>query len=441
MPLCFSRALDDRFAADNWPEFRGPHGDGHADAKNLPLTWSDTENVRWKTAIHDKGWSSPVVWGNQDLGHDRDRERATSAMPSASTATRARSSTTSSCSRSGSLRAGRRKPRPALPHRTRNGGHSTATHRRRRRSRRAASTFILARTGTACLDTATGKVLWKRDDLKCNHHRGAGSSPILYGDMLYLTFDGFDVQYLVALNKMTGKTVWKQDRQFHPPTMNGDMRKAYSTPLVITVNGRPELVSPSAERRPPTTSKTGEEIWHVIHGGMNAALRPVFGHGTLFTDSADGGLKLVAIRPDGTGNITKTSIAWTYGKGAPNRSSFLLVDDYLLMVNSGGIASCVNANNGKEIKKIRLESQNGKFWGSPIVAEGKWYAFDDEGHSFVISADKKLDVLAANKLPAGTRSSPAAVGQIAVRAHIHALVLSGRQKVVQYRCHFPGLAR
>jgi outer membrane protein assembly factor BamB len=215
----------------------------------------------------------------------------------------------------------------------------------------------------------------------------------------------------VALDKKTGDTVWKRDRDFHPPERNGDARKAYSTPLVITVNGKPELVSPSAAATAAYDPKTGEEIWRVVHGGMNVGLRPIFGHGRVFTASSDGGEQLVAVRPDGKGNITKTNVDWTYKKGAPNRSSFLLVDDKLLMCNSGGIISCVDVKDGKELTKSRLDCKSAKFWCSPIVADGKWYNFDDEGGGFVISADEKLTVLAQNRLPEGMRSSPAAVGK------------------------------
>jgi hypothetical protein len=120
-------------------------------------------------------------------------------------------------------------------------------------------------------------------------------------------------------------------------------------------------------------------------------------------------MQLVAVRPDGEGNVTKSHVDWTYNKSAPNRTSFLLVGDNLLMVKDGGIVACVSAKDGKELNKVRLDKA-AKFWMSPIVAEGKWYSFDDEGQGYVLSADEKLTVLATNKLAAGCRASPAAVG-------------------------------
>ena len=396
-------------SADNWPEFRGPHGDGQSDATNLPTTWSETQNVRWKTAIHDKGWSSPVVWGNQvwlttateigdklyAVGLDRETGKVIHDVLLFEIKVAARA-------------AKKSPPSVMTPYEEWVGFNSYASPTPAVEEGRVYVHF--GAVGTACLDTATGKVLWKREDLKCGHHRGAGSSPILYANLVILTFDGFDVQYLVALDKATGKTVWEKDRKFHPDTMNGDGKKAYSTPLVITVDGKPQLVSPSADATAAYDPKTGDEIWRVNHGGMNVGIRPLFGNGLVYTTSCDGGKGIVAVKPDGKGNVTKSNIQWNFDKGVPNRSSFLLVGDNLLMMNSAGMATCVRTKDGKEVNKLRLEAGKGKYWASPIVAEGKWYVFDDEGTGLVISADEKLNVVATNKLADGGRASPAAVG-------------------------------
>lgn len=396
-------------AAGNWPEFRGPHGDGHADATNLPITWSETENVQWKTPIHDKGWSSPVVWdkqvwvttatenGDKCIAVGLDRETGKVVHDVLLFEVRLSPPT------------GKKSPPSIMaPYEEWAPFNSYASPTPAIEEGRVYAHF--GSTGTACLDTATGKVLWSRTDLKCGHHRGPGSSPVLYENLLILTFDGFDVQYLAALDKTTGKTVWQTDRGFHPPELNGDARKAYSTPSVITVDGKPLLVSPSAGATAAYDPKTGKEVWRVVHGGMNAPYRPVVAHGLVFTASSDGGKGLVAIKPDGQGNVTRSNVLWTLNAGAPNRTSFLAVGDNLLMVNSGGIATCVGIKDGKEKKKIRLETRGANVWASPIVAEGKWYVFDDAGHGFVLSADEKLDVIAMNKLADGGRASPAAVG-------------------------------
>jgi len=136
--------------------------------------------------------------------------------------------------------------------------------------------------GTACIDTATGKVLWENNELHCDHYRGPASSPIIYGNLLMLTFDGFDAQFVAALDKTNGKIVWKKDRKIDFPKSSGDLKKAFATPAILEVNGKPQLVSPAAEATIAYDPMTGDELWRVIHGGMNEAARPVFGHGMIY---------------------------------------------------------------------------------------------------------------------------------------------------------------
>ncbi len=219
-------------AGDNWPEFRGPSGDGHAGNPGLPLTWSETEHVRWKTPIHDKGWSSPVVWGKQIW--------LTTALADGK----------ANYALCVDLESGKilrdiklwEIEEPQFCHPYNSYASSTPAIEEGR-------VYVhFGSQGTAALDTATGKVLWSRRDLECNHFRGPGSSPILWKNLLILTFDGFDFQYLVALDKATGKTVWRRDRDLEYGTTDGDMKKGYSTPHVISVGGRLELDQPQRRR-------------------------------------------------------------------------------------------------------------------------------------------------------------------------------------------------
>src|SRR6185437_6164998 len=200
--------------------------------------------------------------------------------------------------------------------------------------------------GTACLDTANGKTLWERRDLHCDHFRGAASSPILYGDLLFLTFDGADAQYVVALNKKSGETMWRKDRAIDYKTTNGDAKKAFGTPSVRVVDGKPQLISPATMATLAFDPKTGAELWKVYHGGMNVTAPPLAGQDKLFLCTGDGGLRLLAVRPDGRGDVTKTHIEWKVSAGkanVPSRSSPILVDDRLYMVSEGGIVSCLEA--------------------------------------------------------------------------------------------------
>ena len=169
--------------------------------------------------------------------------------------------------------------------------------------------------GTAALDTRTGKVLWERRDLPCNHWRGPGSSPILHGDLLIVHFDGFDVQYAVALDKRTGRTVWRSDRTHDFGTDDGDQKKGYATPVVIEAAGRAQLISPAAKAVLSLDPLTGRELWRVRYPQHSAAARPLFAHGLVYVASGRGKAELLAIRPDGQGDVTETHVAWKAFRG------------------------------------------------------------------------------------------------------------------------------
>jgi outer membrane protein assembly factor BamB len=378
-------------AADNWTEFRGPNGTGIAPAATPPGRWSETENVRWKTPIHDKGWSSPVVWGDQvwlttatadgkhlyavcvegptgKVLHDIklfDVEKPGFCPPTNSYAT----------------------PTPAIED---------------------GRVYIhFGSYGTACLDTASGKTLWSRRDLPCDHWRAPASSPILYKGLLILQFDGHDFQYVAALDKLTGQTVWKKDRDIDYGTQDGDLKKAFSTPAVIEVDGKPELVSPAAVATTAYDPLTGEQLWRVYHGGMNAAERPLYGHGRVFLTTGDGGIHLFAVRPEGTGDITR-NIDWKAGKGVPGHPSPILVGDLLYMGSEGGIVTALEARTGALVWQQRLD---GQFWASPICADSRLYFPNDAGETYVLEPGKEYKALAVNKLDDGCMASPAAVGK------------------------------
>jgi outer membrane protein assembly factor BamB len=390
--------------ADNWPEFRGHDGDGHGNAKDLPATFSETENVTWKTAIHDKGWASPVVWGNQVW---------------MTTATEDGTSLFSVCV---DLKTGQidkqkstrvfyvNKPQYCMPF------NSYASCTPVVEEGRVYVHF--GAHGTAAIDTSSGKTLWKRQDLKCDHHRGPGSSPILFENLLIVNFDGFDLQYVVALDKNTGETVWKTDRNINYGTDDGDAKKAYGTPRIIQVNGRPLLINPSAGATIAYDPRTGDEVWRVQSGGMNAATRPLWGHGLVYTTTAAGGWQLFAMRPDGTGDLTKTDhVAWKQPKSIPTRSSPILVEDLIYMVNDMGIFSCVDAKTGEQVWTKRL---GGNYTASPVYADGKLYFFSQDGDCPVLAPGREFNLLSTNKLEAGCMASPAvADNALLVRTKTH----------------------
>ena len=270
--------------------------------------------------------------------------------------------------------------------------------------------------GTACLDTDSFKVLWKRDDLPCQHFRGPGSSPILFNDLLILTMDVNDIQYLAALDKRTGKTIWKTDRTAEwndlkpdgTPSGGGDLRMAYCTPLIVTVNGAKQMISVGAKAAYGYDPATGREIWKIKHADFSAAARPVFGNDLAFiiTGSVKG--ILLAVRPDGNGDVTGTNIVWRSLRGTPRLPSPVLVDDLLFMVNDGGIGSCLEAETGKGLWQERL---GGEFAASPLYADGRIYYFNQTGTSVVLKPSRTYEVLATNKLDAGFMASPAVFGK------------------------------
>jgi outer membrane protein assembly factor BamB len=414
LPLVFAIVLTFADPAPGWPEYRGPTGDGHA-AKDAhpPLQWSEEKNVVWKTAIHGLGWSSPVVWGDQVW-------LTTATTPD-----------------------GKQQPDPkdlfvlCLDRRTGRVIHDRKLwHIEKPGFCHAANTFAsctpaieagrvyvhFGSYGTACLDTATGKTLWERRDLPCDHYRAPGASPVLFEDLLIVAFDGYDRQYVVALDKATGATRWQRERNITYGTTDGDHKKAYATGGLIRHDGRTLVVLPSASATAAYDAATGEERWRVRHAGMNSGCRPVFAHGLVFFNTGDMGTSLIAARIDGQGDQTNSGVAWKVTKGVPQRASPTLVGDHLFLGNDGGVLSCLNAKTGEVVWQQRMAGS--KYWASPVLAAGRLYFFDQEGGCAVIAAEPTYRLLAFNRLADGCNASPAVVGNhliVRTKSHLYCL--------------------
>ncbi|MGE5192921.1 MAG: PQQ-binding-like beta-propeller repeat protein, partial [Deltaproteobacteria bacterium] len=261
--------------------------------------------------------------------------------------------------------------------------------------------------GTACLDTTTADVLWTRRDLPCLHWRGPGSSPIIYKNLLIVHFDGYDYQYIVALDKATGKTVWKKERQVDYGTDNGDIKKAYATPLVIEAGGRMQLVTPTSKAALALDPNTGEELWRVRFDGFSVAARPMFGHGLVYINTGFPRGALVAVRPDGRGDVT-ANIVWTASRSLPSKPSSLLIGDSIFSVDDTGVATCLDAKTGAAVWSRRI---GGAFTASPLYADERIYLFDEDGKTTVIAPEREYKELAVNQLADGFRSSPAVAGR------------------------------
>ncbi len=392
--FCLLLALSGSFAsaAERWTQFRGPQGTGVSEAAGLPIHWSETQNIRWKTPLPGKAWSSPVVWDEQVwvTNATEDGKRLSAVCLDRKTGEVVRDVRVFDIEN----------PQFCYPFNS----YASSTP-----VIEAGRIYVhYGSHGTACLDTSDGHTIWARQDLLCDHFRGAGSSPIVYGKLLILTFDGADRQYVAALDKETGETVWQQDRKIDYGTDNGDNKKAFSTPTVVTAGGRAQLVSPAAVATIAYDPATGDELWNVQHGGMNAAAPPLFGLGLIFVNTGDGGFKQFAVRPDGKGNVTESHVAWKFQQGVPSRCAPLLVGDLLYMLNEAGIVTCLDAKTGEVVWKHRL---GGNYSSSPLYAEGHLYLNAEDGESHVIAAGRKFELLATNHLDGGCMATPAISGK------------------------------
>ena len=398
---------------ENWNQFRGPHGDGMTTAKGLPVTFGEgSPAIVWKTPVSGRAWSSPVVWGKQIwMTNAPEIQNTTPEKPKLDKPLEL----SAICIE---LDTGKiihdlklfEVDTPQFTHASNSYGSPTPYIEEGR-------IYIhFGAYGTACLDTKTGKKIWERRDLECNHFRGPGSSPFVYQGLLYLTFDGFDFQYITALNKLTGETVWRKDRNIDFGTTDGDAKKGYSTPIIIQAGGREQLISPFAAATIAYDPKSGEAIWTVRHGGMNAAGRPLFGNGLLYINSADGKNPLIAVPPEGTGDITD-KIVWKLSKAVPKRPSEILLGDLMFMMNDGGIATCIDAKIGAEVWTKRF---GGDYWSSPLCADGLIYCFSQSGTIPIFKATREFELVAENKLDDGFIASPAVAGKsLILRSKTH----------------------
>lgn len=400
-------------AEENWNQFRGPRGDGTTLAKGLPVTFGEgSPEIVWKTPIPGRAWSSPVVWGDQIwVTNAPEIQNLTPEKPTLDSPI----ILSAVCI---DFETGKvihdlklfEVDKPQFTHST----NSYASPTPFIEEGRVYTHF--GAYGTACLDTKTGKKIWERRDLECDHFRGPGSSPVVYNGLLYLTFDGFDFQYITALDKLTGKTVWRQDRNVDFGTTDGDAKKAYSTPLLIESEGRSLLISPFASATIAYDPQSGTPVWTVRHGGMNAAGRPLFGNGLLYISTADGPNPLIAVSPHGKGDITE-NIAWRSNKSIPKRPSQILLGDLMFMMNDAGVASCIDAKTGQEIWTKRM---GGEYWSSPLYADGLIYCFSQQGTIPVFKAAREFDLVAENQLGDGFLASPAVVkSSLILRSKTH----------------------
>ncbi len=367
------------FAGDS-PQFRGPGGEGHSTEKNLPLKWNETENVRWKADIAGLGWSTPTVVGSQVW---------------ITTATDDGKSLRVLCLNKDS---GAIEQDVEVFHRDEPGKiHGKNSYASPSVVVDGDLVFVhFGKLGTACLNRQA-KPVWATE-FTYNHRHGPAGSPIVVGELLILSCDGGDTQFVTALDKRTGKEVWKTMRE-------GAM--AYSTPLLIEVDGQPQVVSTGGEWAMGYEPQTGKELWRFRYPkGYSNVPRPVFGQGLVFLCSGYDKPWLYAVKPNGSGDVTETHMAWKLDRGAPLNPSPLLIGEELYIVSDNGIATCLNAKSGEQHWQQRV---GGNFSASLLHADGRVYMLDENGKTYVFAPTKdEYRELAVNEVPGRSLASIAA---------------------------------
>lgn len=365
--------------ADDWPEFRGPDRQGRSSATGLPLTWSETENVAWKVPVPGLGWSSPSIVGRQIW---------------MTTATEEGRSLRAVCLD---------RDTGSLIHDIELFHHDDPGKIHQKNSYASPTPLIedgrvfvhFGSLGTAAVST-DGKILW-RTRFEYYHRHGPSGSPVLYGDLLIINCDGYDHQFIVAIQKETGKEVWRANRQ---------ARHSYATPLIITVDGQDQIISTTADRTIAYDPLTGKEIWWIEYDGYSLVPRPVYGNGLVIICSGYNTPLVYAVRPTGRGNVTETHVAWSLRRGAPHTPSPLMVGEELYLVTDRGVASCVNVLTGDVHWQKRL---GGDFSASPTFADGRIYFQSETGTTTVVAPGVKYEELARNQLDGRTFASYAIV--------------------------------
>ena len=380
----------------NWPDWRGPSGDGRSDATGLPLKWSETENIVWKTPIHDIGYSTPVVWGDQVW---------------LTTATTKGETLYAMCIdlNTGQVVHDVEVFHPKKPQRI----HRYNSYATPSAVLEAGRVYVHYGThGTAAIDSKSGKVLWRRTDLNCEHMQGPVSSPLLYQDLLICPLEGTDVQFVVALDTKTGKDVWRYDRprELYEGVEPLYLLKSYHTPVVVEVKGRPQLINNGAMLVTGHEPRTGKEIWRALYRDDNPVSRIVSGHGLLFINAggSPGATHLLAVRQGGVGDVTESHVVWRMTEDVPHESSPVLAGDLLYLLSDLGVLICKQATTGRTVWTERLD---GRYGASLLYADNRIYISSKQGKTTIIQPGRTFRVLAVNELDGFIGASPAVAGK------------------------------
>lgn len=388
--------------AENWPQFRGPTGQGHSSETNVPLRWSVTNNIVWKTPIPGESWSSPIVWGDRlfvttatDLGEscrvlELDR-------------------------RSGKLLWDKEVFKQTPRHKQERNTFATPTP-----ATDGERVYACFGDGSFAALDFDGNVLWVNRDYKFYGEHGLGTALRLHGGLLIMARDGssdgddkklgwqkpWGQSYVLALDARTGKERWKTGR--------GLSRISHGTPVICDQEGKTIVVSEAGDVVQGFDLTTGARLWSDEAIGEGKVPSPVVGDGLVFTAGGWGGKETIkAFKIGGAGDLKEKQLVWEQKKGMPKVPSMIYVKPHLFAITDGGIASCLNGSTGEMVWQERI---GGNFSASPVAAQGRIYFVADGGETTVIEAGPEFKVLARNPLAEKVQASPAiSQGQIFIR--------------------------
>ncbi len=420
-------------SADNWPAWRGPQGTG-VTRESAPLIWSQTDHVRWKTPLPGPGNSTPIIWGDHVFltqALEGGKRRALIALERGD---------------------GRQLWQRALPCMTEETTHTQNPPCSASPVTDGAAVYAhFASAGVLACDFQ-GKELWRRDLGPVVHRWGNGGSPILYKDLLIVTHGPGEPTFLIALDKRTGKTVWKREQ----PAINSPVFGSWSTPIVIQANGRAELVMPFATALPNSESArgkvgpfgesvmkafdpaTGKDLWQCEGLGSEIYAMPIVavsstllegtltgGNGALIVGISGHNGPLVAIRPGGAGDVTATHTLWRQADKNPQRiGSGVIHEGRLYLADAPGMVECLDAKTGSMIWKERVGDN---LWGSLLVAGNRLYVSDLDGTTYVLATGPKFQLLARNEMKEPLYAAPAVSnGELFLRTYQHLYCIKAR---------------
>ena len=412
--LLFSLAFFSSLHAANWPEWRGPDAQGQSQATHLPETWSETSGVAWKAEIPGRGHSTPLVWGDHLWLTTAIEKAATPDQVKARLATNTGDQPLTVLDSVSLHVVCVEKATGKLLHDIEVLNVKEPQWAHQLNSYASPSPLIedgllyahFGSFGTICLDLSTQQIRWKNEELHIMHENGPGSTAVLWQDKLIAHFDGSDQQFIAAFDKATGKVAWKTAR-------SGEMdprpqqRKAYGTPLIVTMNDQPVVVSPAANWVYGYEPATGRELWKIPYGelGFSMSVRPVADAERVYFSTSFGKSQVIALNYKG---LKTPEIAWRNNKNAPKMCSPVLANGLLFYIDDGGIVSCIDPATGEAHYRERI---GGKYSASPIVADNKIYFASREGIVTVIAAQKEFKILAQNPVEGSLMASPAAIDQ------------------------------